>query len=85
MTGYSYNRFPDEKGTESLFLRRSALPCACYNRFPDEKGTESVQLESKLLFLGFSYNRFPDEKGTERLIVDLLPIHILSKLQPLPR
>ena len=37
-----YNRFPDEKGTES----RHSMPLQSgahrgYNRFPDEKGTES--------------------------------------------
>ena len=38
-----YNRFPDEKGTES----KSPVKCTIdtrsrrYNRFPDEKGTES--------------------------------------------
>ena len=36
-----YNRYPDEKGTESLTI----LPCQRinirgYNRYPDEKGTE---------------------------------------------
>ena len=39
----SYNRYPDEKGTESTVTslsRRLGEPG--YNRYPDEKGTESM-------------------------------------------
>ena len=61
-----YNRFPDEKGTESY----ESASCHqgrgwSYNRFPDEKGTESVCPSRQLPVLSRSYNRFPDEKGTE--------------------
>ncbi len=40
-----YNRFPDEKGTESV-IKRILIDClvVCYNRFPDEKGTERLDL-----------------------------------------
>ena len=38
---WRYNRFPDEKGTESN-NRGARVEDGCrYNRFPDEKGTES--------------------------------------------
>ena len=36
-----YNRYPDEKGTESLTFPNVALTSIGYNRYPDEKGTES--------------------------------------------
>ena len=36
-----YNRFPDEKGTESTLLYQQRHRVGGYNRFPDEKGTES--------------------------------------------
>ena len=35
-----YNRFPDEKGTESHEPIAFEPSFLCYNRFPDEKGTE---------------------------------------------
>ena len=60
-----YNRFPDEKGTESdnNDLISYLVPMS-YNRFPDEKGTErSHTLRRGCALRG--YNRFPDEKGTE--------------------
>ena len=47
-----YNRYPDEKGTESI-------PACQLQRYPDEKGTESTIRTNR-------YNRYPDEKGTER-------------------
>ena len=38
----SYNRYPDEKGTERLEGEDDELYCRrSYNRYPDEKGTES--------------------------------------------
>ena len=47
----SYNRFPDEKGTESLFdpVSIGCYPRPSYNRFPDEKGTESLHRHVALL------------------------------------
>ena len=37
-----YNRYPDEKGTESsLFQSITSVEVGSYNRYPDEKGTES--------------------------------------------
>ena len=71
----SYNRFPDEQGTESRETEGHLSRSRSYNRFPDEKGTESelatlnvspsrVCLQDSLAVKG--YNRFPDEKGTER-------------------
>ena len=65
-----YNRFPDEKGTESSTLDRPVIAFTRYNRFPDEKGTESTNA------CGFGsvslgrYNRFPDEKGTESVTLE---------------
>ena len=37
----SYNRYPDEKGTESLLEWQDSRRRIGYNRYPDEKGTES--------------------------------------------
>ena len=38
-----YNRYPDEKGTESpLYQIRHANDEESYNRYPDEKGTERL-------------------------------------------
>ena len=37
---FGYNRFPDEKGTESHNGILTVWRELCYNRFPDEKGTE---------------------------------------------
>ena len=62
-----YNRYPDEKGTESLqCLSIEMTAPAGYNRYPDEKGTERGDFER---YRGneWSYNRYPDEKGTESL------------------
>ena len=43
-----YNRFPDEKGTESEYKQADAIAQFSYNRFPDEKGTErSMEAEEK--------------------------------------
>ena len=64
----SYNRFPDEKGTESFPRHRERERCGRYNRFPDEKGTESLSRTEGYPPLSTGYNRFPDEKGTERLV-----------------
>ena len=36
-----YNRYPDEKGTESDHPKRKITTLVRYNRYPDEKGTES--------------------------------------------
>ena len=55
----SYNRFPDEKGTESVNALTTPV-----TRFTDEKGTKSPT-NSKSPLRTSSYNRFPDEKGTE--------------------
>ena len=41
----SYNRYPDEKGTESLVQKLDLAverEGTRYNRYPDEKGTESL-------------------------------------------
>ena len=35
-----YNRYPDEKGTESILDSGNTAHECCYNRYPDEKGTE---------------------------------------------
>ena len=43
-----YNRFPDEKGTESTGATPAYVGWGCYNRFPDEKGTESCNGRSDL-------------------------------------
>ncbi len=60
-----YNRFPDEKGTESKIDPDGYPRAVSYNRFPDEKGTESLpDIADSTEIPG--YNRFPDEKGTER-------------------
>ena len=37
-----YNRYPDEKGTESFVQDDAILAHISYNRYPDEKGTESA-------------------------------------------
>ena len=64
-----YNRYPDEKGTESKQLMPFAgAKTVGYNRYPDEKGTERHP-ESHADSRGTGYNRYPDEKGTERLII----------------
>ena len=40
--GISYNRYPDEKGTERLKQPSVSIVIPLsYNRYPDEKGTES--------------------------------------------
>ena len=36
----SYNRYPDEKGTERTCPNAGDFKKKCYNRYPDEKGTE---------------------------------------------
>ena len=36
-----YNRYPDEKGTESQQRALARILEHRYNRYPDEKGTES--------------------------------------------
>ncbi len=75
---FSYNRFPDEKGTESWFGGGSRLPLRkSYNRFPDEKGTESTIAQFQE-WRQMSYNRFPDEKGTERKRVAAPPPSIMK-------
>ena len=46
-----YNRYPDEKGTESLRQGlQLRLPSPCYNRYPDEKGTERELLRWEQFF-----------------------------------
>ena len=62
----SYNRYPDEKGTESTHERTLPLLITSYNRYPDEKGTESCEFFSSSPPVS-GYNRYPDEKGTESL------------------
>ena len=65
----SYNRYPDEKGTERQYTATRWTPRESYNRYPDEKGTESSS-ELKITGTVLScYNRYPDEKGTERFAV----------------
>ena len=83
----SYNRYPDEKGTESLDRKCEVVEVyRGYNRYPDEKGTERVighAVHSKEDLLQ-RYNRYPDEKGTESLHHH--PLHLRATLlQPLPR
>ena len=69
----SYNRYPDEKGTERHLPR--ILGCdPCYNRYPDEKGTESRRQFRLLNTTILSYNRYPDEKGTESKGNDSAPM-----------
>ena len=63
-----YNRYPDEKGTESRIGSLSERARQCYNRYPDEKGTESLVRDRVHRFQRvLGYNRYPDEKGTESL------------------
>ena len=78
-----YNRYPDEKGTESGVFIAIHLITKCYNRYPDEKGTES-QIDRGCRSPRQSYNRYPDEKGTESSPSSILTL-CLSMLQPLPR
>ena len=60
-----YNRYPDEKGTESSGIQTETQPpILSYNRYPDEKGTES-QIGQAGKVIDECYNRYPDEKGTE--------------------
>ena len=81
-----YNRFPDEKGTESF--RVDAALWRCYQPVttvtPMKRG-----LKASLGYnasLDASYNRFPDEKGTERSLIRQYQSHrLFSKLQPFPR
>ena len=82
----SYNRYPDEKGTERQLLSEyetGMQVSICYNRFPDEKGTERLDPKSTRRVC-LSYNRFPDEKGTEST-VSRLSVICLRKLQSFPR
>ena len=64
-----YNRYPDEKGTESIVTRMTRVVhrLPSYNRYPDEKGTESIDSSRPTHVSLASYNRYPDEKGTERV------------------
>ena len=62
-----YNRFPDEKGTESDRGRDGARERWLeLQSFPDEKGTERWSNAQIARWAQVGYNRFPDEKGTER-------------------
>ena len=44
-----YNRYPDEKGTESLQCLSIEMTAPGYNRYPDEKGTESRDDDPELV------------------------------------
>ena len=84
----SYNRYPDEKGTERSDQRPALsigqILMRSYNRYPDEKGTESSTLGARFYHCRGSYNRYPDEKGTEsRHTCTAAPNP--EQLQPLPR
>ena len=65
-TYISYNRYPDEKGTESYRL----FDKGCYLFYvttvtPMKRGLKVESADNLLDFDG-GYNRYPDEKGTER-------------------
>ena len=53
-----YNRYPDEKGTESLTELSYTLILESYNRYPDEKGTES-KISGKIHLLGKKLQPLP--------------------------
>ena len=79
-----YNRFPDEKGTESMGFGVQLL---CNNRVttvsPMKRGLKDQaqvhQREGR-----HRYNRFPDEKGTESVQRNHQRMR-LAWLQPFPR
>ena len=64
----SYNRYPDEKGTEShnAESRISKLPPHVTTVSPMKRGLKVIEGKHAPDDL-MSYNRYPDEKGTERL------------------
>ncbi len=60
----SYNRFPDEKGTESEAERSIAWGGRVATVSPMKRGLK-VRAHTHILHRPARYNRFPDEKGTE--------------------
>ena len=65
-----YNRFPDEKGTESepaRSVQENQEPVTTVS--PMKRGLK-VADDSDTNSLLLSYNRFPDEKGTESIQTD---------------
>ena len=69
---WSYNRYPDEKGTES-YANWS------YNRYPDEKGTETLWTTMGVTTVT------PMKRGLKARLVDNTESCDRKWLQPLPR
>ena len=66
---FSYNRYPDEKGTESLVpdAENPLLPTSSRvtTVTPMKRGLKVIR--TRLAYrMHWGYNRYPDEKGTER-------------------
>ena len=64
----SYNRCPDEKGTESSLNCRSRVRAHVTTVTPMKrglKGSENVAVSFLRDWRRQGYNRYPDEKGTE--------------------
>ena len=80
----SYNRYPDEKGTESEPTRRSARHCRSYNRYPDEKGTERPDMRCMLVG-SHKLQPLPPMKRGLKVLVAPERLRCLNRLQPLPR
>ena len=79
-----YNRYPDEKGTESLLLIRLSEKSLRYNRYPDEKGTERLHNTCHAASAPFVTTVTPMKRGLKDYIILAMP-HRLRLLQPLPR
>ena len=60
----SYNRYPDEKGTERLRMGTVMEIDRVTTVSPMKRGLK-VSTVWMIIGDGSSYNRFPDEKGTE--------------------
>ena len=63
----SYNRYPDEKGTESRRTDKARWqPVGVTTVTPMKRGLKVLLGWGWLALLSGCYNRYPDEKGTER-------------------
>ena len=80
----SYNRFPDEKGTERRPTAVRRRRSRCYNRFPDEKGTESLILSCSVSF-GLEVTTVSPMKRGLKVSVQRTCHVPTALLQPFPR
>ena len=79
----SYNRYPDEKGTESEDKILQYAPEDGYNRYPDEKGTESLRRAHAVrVYLVTTVT--PMKRGLKESYLEAERDSYLQ-LQPLPR